>query len=257
MMKTALFLAFLAGSLLSTSGESSLGATQAKLRALREQVSLLGEILDRSERVADMVARQEGGGGGGGEDTGSSGESPAVIFEKFFYGLMSLMGKLIKGEDYTPKLLSLSQMLEGLPKNYSKVTHNTEQKGNTTINTTTTIEKSQKGGNSYSFGNVQTSAIGPNQKSFSSVIQKVFQSSSSSSSGDKTANDNTAGNNPPTGNNPPADNNPPAENNPPAATAGNNPPAATPTPKAADQGSQSARRLRLLDLLEQLRLSQR
>eukprot|EP00058_Branchiostoma_floridae_P014544 XP_002600032.1 hypothetical protein BRAFLDRAFT_79726 [Branchiostoma floridae] len=122
-MKTALFLAFLAGTLLSTSGESSLGATQAKLRALREQVSLLGEILDRSERVVDMVARQEGGGGGDGEAQGNSGESPSVIFEKFFYGLMSLMGKLIKGEDYTPKLLSLSQMLQGLPKNYSKVTH--------------------------------------------------------------------------------------------------------------------------------------
>ncbi|XP_066283903.1 uncharacterized protein [Branchiostoma lanceolatum] len=244
-MKTALFLALLAGALLSTSGEGSLGATRTKLRTLREQVNLLGEILERTERVADMAARQEGGDN---EDEDDSRNPLGEILEGFFYGLMGLLQNLAKGEDFKPKLSSLSEMLAGLPKNFSKVTHNSEQKGNTTVNTTTTIEKSQGDGKSYSFGKVQTSVDGPNQKSFSSVVQQVFQSSSGSIGGDNTT--DADGDTPPSADNFPDGDTPPAGNN----TVGDNPPAAaTPTPKAADDSAKSARNLKLLDILELLR----
>ncbi|CAH1265133.1 Hypp3124 [Branchiostoma lanceolatum] len=252
-MKTALFLALLAGTLLSTSGEGSLGATRTKLRTLREQVNLLGEILERTERVADMAARQEGGDNA---DEDDSRNPLGEILERFFYGFMGLLQTLAKGEDFKPKLSSLSEMLAGLPKNFSKVTHNSEQKGNTTVNTTTTIEKSQGDGKSYSFGKVQTSVDGPNQKSFSSVVQQVFQSSSGFTGGDNTP--DADGDTPPAadGDTPPAADNVPDGDTPPAGnnTVGDNPPAtATPTPKAADDGAKSARNLKLLDILELLR----
>ncbi|XP_078676998.1 uncharacterized protein LOC144913833 [Branchiostoma floridae x Branchiostoma belcheri] len=256
-MKTALFLALLAGTLLSTSGEGKLKATRAKLHTLREQVSLLGEILERTERVADMAARQVGSGD---DDSGESAEESeeddgiggplAEMLERFFYGFVGMLESMIKGENFQTKVSSLSDLLAGLPRNYSKVTHNSEQQGNTTINTTTTVEKSQGKDGSFSFGHVKTVVDGPNGKSFSSIVQKMFQSASGASGGDSTANENTATDNPAS-----ASPTPKAEPSPtPKAEATPTPQAeATPTPKAEDEGAKSVRNLQLLEILELLR----
>ncbi|XP_078614439.1 uncharacterized protein LOC144883716 isoform X3 [Branchiostoma floridae x Branchiostoma japonicum] len=58
-MKTALFLSFLAVTLLSSSGQGFSVATRAQFRAVREKINLLGEILEQIEQVADMAVRRE------------------------------------------------------------------------------------------------------------------------------------------------------------------------------------------------------
>ncbi|KAI8511314.1 hypothetical protein Bbelb_104140, partial [Branchiostoma belcheri] len=151
-----------------------------------------------------MAARQVGSGDG---DSGESEESAeeddgiggplAEMLERFFYGFVGMLESMIKGENFQTKVSSLSDLLAGLPRNYSKVTHNSEQQGNTTINTTTTVEKSQGKDGSFSFGHVKTVVDGPDEKSFSSIVQQMFQSASGASGGDSTANENTATDKPP------------------------------------------------------------